>query len=399
MKRPSFYSLLSIILVIAILASTAFLILNTTKARFGKTGVDVGTRYQKAKVFINGKDKGDTPVYTEELLTNGLEVRINGETNSYVVTLRPAAKTLAVVNRDLGVNDTFRSGQNIWFTKTGGSDATLSFISPDTPEVSVIIDDVEIGKTPLKVSTKSLLTHNDEEKYSIKMKKDGYDEQNQVLKAIPGYDLTTRVDMFLRPFPENAMPMNGLSEGIILLNLSSDSNPAFYDTQSRAKAINYWLRTRGAAVSGTTKIEKLSYFITDAGKIYNESGNEIAPADVKLATGMIVGYLAKQPATELSAEAKASVAKLGIAITTTPSGTSGTQVKIKPTGLGFLRVRSGPAKDKEEVGKVNEGTTFALLEEQTGWYKIEYTQGKQGWISAVYAQKIEAKKPAEEKKP
>lgn len=71
----------------------------------------------------------------------------------------------------------------------------------------------------------------------------------------------------------------------------------------------------------------------------------------------------------------------------TPS-TTGQQVKILDTGLGWLRVRAEPSTAATELTKVNTGEQFPLLEEKIGWYKIAYEPEKEGWISSKYAEKI-----------
>lgn len=71
-------------------------------------------------------------------------------------------------------------------------------------------------------------------------------------------------------------------------------------------------------------------------------------------------------------------------------------VEILSTPTGFLRVRSQPSSLGPEVGRVEPGQKFDLLEidEKTGWFKIIYlpTQAdedeKSGWISNQYAKKI-----------
>ena len=62
-------------------------------------------------------------------------------------------------------------------------------------------------------------------------------------------------------------------------------------------------------------------------------------------------------------------------------------VIIQATPTGFLRVRSGPATTEVEVGQVEPGEEFALLEESDDgeWYKIEYEEEEEGWISSQYA--------------
>jgi len=83
-----------------------------------------------------------------------------------------------------------------------------------------------------------------------------------------------------------------------------------------------------------------------------------------------------------------------------PSGsTSPTKPPAKPyveildTPTGFLRVRAEPGGSGEEVGRVNPGDFYSLLDEEsvssTPWYKIEYESGKEGWISGQYADKTE----------
>lgn len=67
----------------------------------------------------------------------------------------------------------------------------------------------------------------------------------------------------------------------------------------------------------------------------------------------------------------------------------GAQVKILDTPTGWLRVRSKPTTASTESAKVNPGEIFPLLDEQSGWYKIEYEEGKTGWIFGKYAEKVE----------
>jgi len=65
-----------------------------------------------------------------------------------------------------------------------------------------------------------------------------------------------------------------------------------------------------------------------------------------------------------------------------------TQIRITDTPTGFLRVRSGPTTGASEVAQVKPGETYPLVEEKEGWYKITYTDNKDGWISSRYAEKL-----------
>ena len=68
-----------------------------------------------------------------------------------------------------------------------------------------------------------------------------------------------------------------------------------------------------------------------------------------------------------------------------------TEVEILSTPTGFLRVRSEPSTLGEEIGRVEPGQRYLYLEEdeETGWFKIEYEEGKEGWVSNQYAKKVE----------
>lgn len=69
----------------------------------------------------------------------------------------------------------------------------------------------------------------------------------------------------------------------------------------------------------------------------------------------------------------------------TPSGTKQKMVKILTTPTGFLRVRS--AIGGVEIGQVNPGETYSLLDEKSGWFSISF-KNKVGWISNQYAEKV-----------
>ncbi|MBI2611772.1 PEGA domain-containing protein [Candidatus Gottesmanbacteria bacterium] len=67
----------------------------------------------------------------------------------------------------------------------------------------------------------------------------------------------------------------------------------------------------------------------------------------------------------------------------------GNFVVISDTPTGFLRVRTEPSTSSSEAAQVKPGERFKYLEEQDGWYKIIYEEGKEGWISGRYAEKEE----------
>lgn len=85
--------------------------------------------------------------------------------------------------------------------------------------------------------------------------------------------------------------------------------------------------------------------------------------------------------------------KKTIKVTPTPTKKVGTvtKIEIKDTPTGFLRVRETASTSAKEMGRVNPGDQFTVLETKSGWYKIEVELDatSSGWISAQYVKKIE----------
>lgn len=61
-------------------------------------------------------------------------------------------------------------------------------------------------------------------------------------------------------------------------------------------------------------------------------------------------------------------------------------VVIESPEAGWVRVREKPSTSSEEITKVNDGEEYRYLDEQSGWYQIEYEDGETGWISGKYAE-------------
>lgn len=73
-------------------------------------------------------------------------------------------------------------------------------------------------------------------------------------------------------------------------------------------------------------------------------------------------------------------------ITQTPKSATDQRVTVLQTPNGFLRVRSGPGTDFDEVSRVETGETFDVLEEDSGWYKIKTSDDTEGWVSGDFVE-------------
>ncbi len=109
---------------------------------------------------------------------------------------------------------------------------------------------------------------------------------------------------------------------------------------------------------------------------------------INVDSGYRVNASFKLAIDESSPESK----NIGVTGNNQPTASSGantqkTTVVIKETPTGFLRVREEPSISASEEAQVKPGQKFNLLDEKSGWYKINYEDDKTGWISGEYVTK------------
>jgi len=113
MKKTDPITAINISLGVVIFGLVAFFLYSFFTGNFGKTALQVAVQYGKARVYMNDKDYGDAPVYSEGMLDNRLKIKTNGDHNEYVTESQPARGTVELVNRDIGVSATYSSGQEL----------------------------------------------------------------------------------------------------------------------------------------------------------------------------------------------------------------------------------------------------------------------------------------------
>lgn len=63
-------------------------------------------------------------------------------------------------------------------------------------------------------------------------------------------------------------------------------------------------------------------------------------------------------------------------------------VEILDTETGALKVRGTPSYSGAEVAQVPSGSIYIFTESQNGWYKIQYEEGKEGWVLGRYVKEL-----------
>ncbi|MBI2011430.1 PEGA domain-containing protein [Candidatus Daviesbacteria bacterium] len=222
------------------------------------------------------------------------------------------------------------------------------------PESSVLVNNQELGKTPLQ---KEDYTPGE---YLITIKNDKGSWQGYV-KLTSG-----TLTVVNREINEN----NAKSSGEII-GLEEGEGAIIISTPQGAT-----LEIDGKLYGKTPiKIDNLA----QGEHTFLISHNNFLKRSIRIAKTL--GY-----ALNLKVDLAISEADL-TAITSSPVDLT-KSVKIKTTPTGFLRVREKPSLTSNEISKVSSGETLILLEEIPDWYKVRLKDSKEGYISFLYAEKL-----------
>jgi len=368
-----------LLLFVGILALSAagFFVFKNFKTITPSASLLIETPNTIAQVFLEDQLLDQSPLQKDDLSAGEYTLKLISDEQIYQTKIELLGGTQTVVRREFGPTETFSSGEVLWFEKTGGP-AAIS-ITSDPDGVGVKIDGRDVGKTPVLIEDIEAGTHD------LHLSLENFETRKINVKTADGYQLRISSKLALNPFPTGEVKeIDFGGEKVTVYNLSP-TDTLFVDAASLAKGIIYWTRTRGL---GTAQI-KLDYFVDAEGKIFDAEGKDFDPEtfDGEQVETAAVGYLGNAGDEDLSDQAKISLASLTKKILKTPPLVD--KVKILPTGVGWLRVRSEPGLSGTEVTKINVGEKFLLLEEKTGWVKIKLADGGEGWVSSDYVEKIQ----------
>lgn len=349
----------------------------------GTSSIKVEAGYGQAEVYINGEYVGTTPFSSQEITPGENTIELKDDTRQYQTSIYflPHNNTYmhhVGINRDLGVSEFFSGGNEFWFEEdTSGN--ILRIISEPTG-ASVYIDGTEVGTTPFIANN---LTEGD---YDLEIQKEGYESQSARINAKAGYTLNITIKLFPAPVPDKVDTFEGSSN---LYDLTSEDSMVTADTSTWAKAVIHWNKTRGINLKGIGVSKELlfEYFIDYRGNVYGKDGNLITePEDLEsIDVNSKSAYLGRTADGEgLTTEAKEAIASL-----TGSTATTGKRALIKPTGVGWLKVRSDPSLTGTELTRVDVGNTYPVIEEGAEWIKIKINDQTEGWVFGTYTEIVE----------
>lgn len=166
--------------------------------------------------------------------------------------------------------------------------------------------------------------------------------------------------------------LDDLSEGSHTLTVTA---PGYVERTSNPKLL------KGYRLTVTSKLAREPFLQNGGETTPSPSPAAVAPSPTPKATPKPL------PSVTPSSSSSSSATSSNIISSSTATLP---YVQIQKTGsfengVEWLRVRAQASASGQELAKVSVGSKFPYLETVSGWHKIEYQTGKQGWVSGQYA--------------
>ncbi|GDX62311.1 hypothetical protein LBMAG33_6210 [Candidatus Levyibacteriota bacterium] len=241
-----------------------------------------------------------------------------------------------------------------------------------TPNSTVFLNGNMIGKTPLcKCDENNMIPVG---KYTLKIVPMQSELPSYQEKIVINKSVMTVVDrLFGRGATSEGSvitltPIDSKTEMSILVLSTPDDASVFIDNNSIVKTP--YLLKNPTESDHEIKITKNGY------------------KDKKVKIHTVNGY-------KVTLSITLSVDIRDILLTPTPIASSSAKIitvlqkiSILQTSTGFLRVRKIASVSGDEIGRLSSGEVLEIIEEKSGWIKIEMDDGEIGWINAGYTKKI-----------
>jgi len=357
MKLVNKAKLILLVIILAVAGMVAYLLRGSFSP---KAALLVTSNLEGQAVYLDEQEVGSVPLNISDL--PGGEFTLTFGAFSQRVHLTGGA--LTVVNWDFGPVESFSAGEVVWLSPSSAG-AELLVIAK--PAAEVFLDGQSLGNSPLSKEIQP-------GEYSLEIRKEGYFPRTVAIAAKDGYRLNVSANLSLDPFPPEESELNAGGQRIKVMDLSTNVTQLLADFSA-------WVR--GAAFYAKEDDDRsYDYFLTAEGKLYDSDGSEVSLSSlVQQEEAVVVGYLGEQ-GEGISSSALTVLDQMRAALFPPPP-----QVLILETGVGFLRVRSGPGTVHSEIGRATPGEQYDYLGEEAGWFKIDF-HGSEGWVSGQYSQKL-----------
>jgi hypothetical protein len=233
-----------------------------------------------AKVYIDNKYLGESPLEDLEVRAGLVNLSIKGNKNSYTSSINLIDKSENIFFRDLGINKQLSSGINIWEGTLDDKKVEL-FLFPENSKV--LINDKE--------TTVDAIAGLESGEYKFYISADGYKDTSFTVNVRK--DFKTNIEVKLAPLPNSKEIVNyGGYENIY--SIYSDDSSIFYNSKDWIDYFLYFYSSRNLVVSnlGTFDSKFFDYFVDYDGRIFDSNGNQIDTLDsIDSPTYKKIGFL------------------------------------------------------------------------------------------------------------
>ncbi len=255
--------------------------------------LSVTTAKEEAKVFLDGKEIGTTPFYSDHLRIGDHKIEVQSSKNPdfrFKTNTTLNNTTLSLIDLDLALSQIFSAGENLYF-KEGLSGISLL----SRPEgASVSIDAKASGKSPISQELKSGI-------HLIRVEKLGYLTREVPVNIENGYKLSALIYLAANPF-EKIVKIDNSSKASFF-KITNGFVPLYKSYPTWADGVKY---TQASLDSTATTFD---YLIDPDGKTYIPDQTSW---EKKLAAKSTVniGYLTKKESDSVSQKANEEWNKL-----------------------------------------------------------------------------------------
>jgi len=248
-----------------------------------------------------------------------------------------------------------------------------------SPTASIFINNVFVGKTPFddkykigEYLLKLIPDGNASDTASIKQKINIYkNAKTYVNQELGSSDINSAGEIFTTTKSTNKLKGSDYGE----INVETDPSGSIVYLDNDEKGVAPMIIAD--VMKGEHELSvSMPGFSRRTQKINIDPGYRVN-AQFKLAIDQTQKRIIPSPTVKDNEDASKSATVKKITIT------------INDNDLGYLRVRESASITASESARVKPGEKFDLIEEASGWYKIEYEEGKEGWISSQYSTKKE----------
>lgn len=298
---------------------------------------------EPAEIYIAGKKVGEAPLQKNDIKPGTYDVRIvplDGAKQPYETKLVFNGGVTTRMNWNIGATVEESSGEVFESKSASGKDKSqLSIVTiPDTAIVRV--DGQSRGLSPLSLDVEAGTR-------DIQVSAPGYFER-RVTPTIPK-GMLSQITVKLAVNRENLAPM---ATPLPSASPNPDASPSATTSATPKPTLKPTPKPTTSNSASSSAVAKASPTAT--------------------------------PKTSPSPTAKPSTSSGAVRGSTTT--TEKPYIEIQETPTGWLRVRELPDSSATELAKLDAGKKVPYLNEsKSGWYKIEYATGKQGWVSGQYA--------------